>query len=504
VRQLQGPGGIGDDGRGTAAAADQLHQGAFHPVLLDQLFDHNDDLGRSQVEQPGGDFLPLLLPYPAQPGEDAVDDRPVAASVADVRDEIEIVGRLGGGEGVGGLLPFNLDAQIVLRVAGPRLDQVLRKYCSCGDFRKRGVPEAGDVGAARADIGDAVLFDPRHRTAADADGAHIEGAQVELVAADDGTAHQGPAVADGRDVRAGAADLDKDSVRDAGVHQRRRHAGGGAGEHGQDGPAPNLVDLHDAAVAAHHHQRSGDPRSAHALFGSVRRFEHFRQHTRIDHRRAGADAQPVELRDDRGGAGRQAHRGSGRDDPLFIFRIVDPERLAGDDHLGALRHHFTDQGADFFLLKRAAVEEPVHGVDELAGCQLDVADIGFAPGAAALETARHPDHPHPGDIPLKQGVGRLGGAVGDQGHLLRQNLPLFEQLVHGLDHAAGHPLRSRVGGGQIAFGDDLVIRGVHRHRMGEGAADIDADLYPALHGFHLGQKKSRALAASPRAETTQT
>ena len=223
--------------------------------------------------------------------------------------------------------------------------------------------------------------------------------------------------------------LDKDPVRDA-AYISAAAAGGGAGEHVRIGrrriSSISMMPLSLASPSAGVIPEARTP---------VRFCSPFRAFSAACFALSppcGADAQPVKLRDDRGGAGRQAYRGSGRDDPLSN-RIVGPK-----DSLATITRRpppqFTGQGADFSS-SSAAVEEPVHGVDELAGASLTLTSVSRRRGRSRPLAS---DHLHPGDIP-SSGRWSPGWCCGRSGPPPPPESFPLRQLVHGLDHAAGHP-----------------------------------------------------------------
>ena len=105
--------------------------------------------------------------------------------------------------------------------------------------------------ALRADLHQPVAVEPGDRAAACADRVDVERGEARRIALDpfvEGRA--GRVVADQRDVRAGAAHVERDDVRDAGEPRhvdRADRAGGGAGQRGADRHVPRARNRHQPA-----------------------------------------------------------------------------------------------------------------------------------------------------------------------------------------------------------------------------------------------------------------
>ena len=117
----------------------------------------------------------------------------------------------------------------------------------------------------------------------------------------------------------------------------------------------------------------------------------------------------------------------------------------------------------------------MHGVQKLAGGQLDAAHLGLTLGPLTLQAGAHAHNAHLGHVALQQGVGGLGGAVGDEHHIVRIDVILRQHLADDLDDAFRHALFRVVGGGDLGLGDHLIAAVVDHDGIGEGAAHVDAD-----------------------------
>ena len=78
-------------------------------------------------------------------------------------------------------------------------------------------------------------------------------------------------------------------------------------------------------------------------------------------------------------------------------------------------------------------------------------------------------------VALEQGVGRLGRRMRQEHHVLGRDLGALEHAAEHLDHAGRDAARVGMGGQRRVAADDLVAVVVDQHRLGEGAADVDAD-----------------------------
>src|SRR5699024_9905116 len=169
------------------------------------------------------------------------------------------------------------DRHIVVGVAGFGAEELHLRVNDLVLVGVDGVVQAGDVGRTGAHVDDALLVGADHAAAGAAQNAHVQAADVGGVAADDGVVDGRAAVLDHADVGGGAADFEVDAVGGAQIHQAAHDRGGRAGQHGQHRALLHLIDLHNAAVAAHDHQRHGDARLPHRSLGGVGGVQHLWQ-----------------------------------------------------------------------------------------------------------------------------------------------------------------------------------------------------------------------------------
>ena len=104
----------------------------------------------------------------------------------------------------------------------------------------------------------------------------------------------------------------------------------------QDGALSHLADVHNAAVAAHDHQRRRDAAALNAFVCHVSRLCHFGQDAGVDYGRSGSHLQAVQLAYLMAGSRRQAQPLGGARHGIFAARVVHAEGLAGHDDAAAL------------------------------------------------------------------------------------------------------------------------------------------------------------------------
>ena len=78
-------------------------------------------------------------------------------------------------------------------------------------------------------------------------------------------------------------------------------------------------------------------------------------------------------------------------------------------------------------------------MDEFAGSQVDVRDLGLALCQKALQAAlADSDHAYIGHIALQKSVCRLSGAVSDEDYLIRTDIAGRQALFKGFHNSSGH------------------------------------------------------------------
>ncbi len=391
-----------------------------------------------------------------------------------------------GGAGIGyrgALAVVQLDGDIVVRVVLARPDRIELRALKFLRVVIAGVFHICDVRAARPHVDERALFRAHHAAARDAQDPDVERVHIGPVPPDDGVIHGGTAVFNHADVCGRATDLKIDAVGSAQIHQRPDHAGGRAGQHGENRALFHLTDFHHAAVPAHNHQRNLDAGGTDAFFRAVGRVQHFGQDAGVDGGRAGSGGQTVQLRDvGSDGAGHALPLGFFGDNPLFR-KVVDTEGLAGHDHLGA----FVDQPfygfADVFFRHVLDFKIGMLNLDEFSRSQIDIVDCGLLFGEDALQAAlADADDADLGDVAFQKGVGRLGRAVGDEDDFLRLDVAFRKALLEGVHNSLRHALLVKMRGHNGAPPHDLVGVVVDCDRFGVRAADVDSDAdCPLLH-----------------------
>ncbi len=259
------------------------------------------------------------------------------------------------------------------------------------------------------------------------------------------------------------------------MHQGARHAGRRAREHRHDRAAAHLADVHDAAIAAHDHQRRLNPGFANAGLGHDGGIDHFRQDAGVDHGRACPGRETIELGDLVTAGGSKP----GLDDQpahgLFGIVVVDAKGGTCDDDLGAFRLEFADRLPDGLVGQRLLRKEPVCGLQVAAGSKFDRLHRALALGKERLHTGRHADHADACHVALEQRVGGLGRRMREKDDFLGVYTGLLEHVAEYFHDALCNPARVGVSGQHGKPADHLMGRVVDKHSLGEGTADIDPD-----------------------------
>jgi len=288
-------------------------------------------------------------------------------------------------------------------------------------------------------------------------------------------AQQSAAVLDGGDVGAGAAHLEEDAVADAQVHERGGDTGGGAGEKGEQRPPAQVLHGHHPSIAAHHHQWRGDRDLPHRPLHHLRGGDGPWEQACVDHRGAGAHSQAVPPRDLMRSGGGQARLLGGGDDHFLTGGIVNREGLGGDDGLRTPCRQLLHRRHRRALAHPLPVEIGMESAQRAAGRQLEVAKASLCVGALSLQPRPDRHDPNQGDIAFQQGIGDLGGAVGEKADLRGGNPRLRQQAAEGLHHSLRHPRGGAVCGGRLRLSGKGVVTRVQGDGMGESASDIYPD-----------------------------
>ncbi|MNC56216.1 hypothetical protein D3C75_1057970 [compost metagenome] len=125
------------------------------------------------------------------------------------------------------------------------------------------------------------------------------------------------------------------------------------------------------------------------------------------------------------------------------------------------------------------------GCEIFARRKLDIRHIGLRTGTAGVQPRPHPQNAYTGNISLQQGVGCLGGAVGDELDILRKNTVFIHNPLNNLDDSAGNSAFIVVCGRHFDLRQHLKGFIVNRDSIREGTPDIyaDSDLFIAHNRF---------------------
>ena len=409
----------------------------------------------------------------------------VAPGVVAFLDVAQHIGGAGVGDGHP-LAALELDADIVGGVAllgGEELQLRLLNLLRRG---VNGVAQTRDVSGTGANVQNLLVAGTHHGAAGHALNLHVQGVDVGVVTAHGGVLHAGTAVLDDADVGSGAADLKVDAVGGTQVHQSAHDGSGRAGEHGQHRTLLHFVDIHNAAVAAHDHQRHVHARGADGTFGAVGGVHHLGQNGAVDGGGAGTAGQAVELGNIGGNGGHEPPAVGLGLHQHFVLDGVHAEGLGGGDDGGPVVHQLLDVLPDGFLIDLLALQVSVGGVDIAAAVEQNVAHLGLALGEHTADAAAaHGQNAHLGHVTLDQGVGSLGGGVGDEDHVLGGDAVLAQAVLEALDDACGDTQLVVVTGHDDGLADDLIGLIVQGHGLGVGAANVNADANLAMiaHGY---------------------
>ena len=331
--------------------------------------------------------------------------------------------------------------------------------------------------AARPDA-DVAVVAGHHRAAAERDGDQIRHPEVGADAADLHPLRGFPRepVDQHSEIRGGAAHVDHQRIGDAGEERGAADAVGRAAADREDRVPQGLIQAHQRAVV-------------------LREERHRPQAVRVErlpHRAGHVPGHP--------GQGAVEYRGvlpldqpDGAD--LVAERDVHVAELALD-HLGGpqfvARRDRGEHAGDGDPVGRAAdlAEKPRDGVGvergQVLAVELDPAVHDHRPDGDGLHQVRRPpehgpdavgggsadpEHRHPPQVAAFQhGVGRVGGAEHDVADPARVGADRPEHGVDGRHDPAGD-----VGGARHLGLGDHPVGGVHDHRVGVGAADVDAE-----------------------------
>ena len=115
--------------------------------------------------------------------------------------------------------------------------------------------------------------------------------------------------------------------------------------------------------------------------------------------------------------------------------------------------------------------------EPLAWNDVDIAQPGALFDARQIGPPTHADHPDFACVALDQRVDGLRGRMRDEVDVAGPDL--VRQLGHGLYDTGRNSAVGGVRGRHDDAGNDRMAGELDRHRLGEGAADIDSDSDPS-------------------------
>ena len=128
-----------------------------------------------------------------------------------------------------------------------------------------------------------------------------------------------------------------------------------------------------------------------------------------------------------------------------------------------------------FFVELLFFDERVADRDLFPVPQVDVVDLALTFGQQAFQPAGgQSEHAHVSDVALHQGVGGLGRAVGHEDDVLGGNAVFSHAVREGLYDACRDAVGMIVSGLDLGNAHDLMGVVVDGHRLGVGAAHIDA------------------------------
>ena len=464
---------VGNNGGSTAAAAHKTGGAGVHLVILHQLRGDLTVLLRGEGQHLAGGFLNGATHVVRQRLPGFHGGLFAAGGVVAFLHIPGDVRGAGHGQGHPDTVAA-LDAGI-LRVGrhGTHGNQ-LRLHDQVGvgiDF----IVESRNVGTSGAGGDCLSVLDLNHGAAADTNRAHVQRVEVGLMPADLRVLDHHLAVLDTGDIGGGTTDLEENTVGQLFVHQRAGDTRGRAGQNGQNGTAADLIHRHNAAIAAHDHQRAGNSGSLDAVVGHGRGFQHFGHDGGIDDSGTGTDAQAVELGNVVGRGGGKILLGADLHGQILVGRVIHAERLGRHKRGGALLSqilHSSSNGS-FHIAGRVGIL--IFAGQEFAGSQFDLSHGGVGLALGTLDPGTDSDDAHVRHITFQQCVCGLGRSVGDKRHIFGGNAVFFHDSVQNLHDTRCHALFGRVGSGDLYRSDQLVSIVVNGDGVRKGASHINTD-----------------------------
>ena len=332
------------------------------------------------------------------------------------------------------------------------------------------------MGASGAGVDSLAVLDLHHTAAANAHRANIQGVQIGLVAAHLCVADHNLAVLDTGNIGGGAAHLEEQAVGELFIHQRTGNTCCGAGENGQNGTVADLGHGHHAAVAAHDHQGTLDAGGPDALIGHGGSLQHLGHDAGVDHGGTGTDLQAVELGDIVGGRTGQFCLPAQLHSAVFMLRVIDTESFRCNKALAVLGLQILQSLPDHRIqIGSGGFHVGILGFQILLGCQLDAADGGVRLTLGTLQTLAQSHNADLCHVAFQQGIGCLGGAVGNEINVLGRDVVLLHHPVQHLDDAGGNAFLGAVGGGRLDRADQLIGVIIDGDGIGKSAANVNAN-----------------------------
>jgi len=180
--------------------------------------------------------------------------------------------------------------------------------------------------------------------------------------------------------------------------------------------------------------------------------------------------------------GGEASLGTECADQFLGAGIVDAEGGRGDEDPRPFRLQCADRLPYRPLVEIVRDEKAVGRCEPTAGRQLDRRDPGLRFRQMSRGLSGHGDDADLGHIAFEQGIGRLGGRVRQEHHLLRGRARRLEHGAEHLDDACCDATRMIVRSQNRRATDHLPRDGVDQHCLGKRTADVDANPKGAGHG----------------------
>ncbi len=170
-------------------------------------------------------------------------------------------------------------------------------------------------------------------------------------------------------------------------------------------------------------------------------------------------------------------------DAVLIDGIIHREHLGCDDHFHLFLHQLPQARFDILVGQLPGIPEHMLRLQGLAS-QLDMVNARIPLHLDGLQSVfRHGEDADLADVPLQQGIRRLGRSVGDENNLLGVRLDLPNQMLQALHHPFSHAVFMVMGGRNFDRPDDFQGVGIDGDGIGKGPSHINPDANATAHGI---------------------